>query len=77
MNLSCPKDLLHPILPIKIDHSCVYPVGTWTGWYHSEELANAEKYGYKFEILEGYLFESAPIFKDYIDKLYEIKQARP
>lgn len=34
---------------------------------------NAEKYGYKYEILEGYLFEGEYIFKEYIDKLYEIK----
>ena len=73
VNIECPKDLLHPIIPIKMDHACVYPVGNWQGWYHSEELINAEKYGYKYEILEGYLFESEPIFKDYIDKLYEIK----
>ena len=47
----------------------MYPTGTWSGWYHSNELKNAEKYGYKFKILEGYLFEGALIFKDYIDKL--------
>ena len=39
-----------------------------------EELLNAVKYGYSYEILEGYLFEGAPIFRDYIEKLYEIKQ---
>ncbi len=74
VNLKAPKDLIHPIIPIKIDHSCVYPIGNWEGWYHSEELVNATKFGYTYEILEGYLFESAPIFKDYIDKLYNIKQ---
>ena len=36
VNVKCPNDLLHPILPIKIEHNCVYPTGTWTGWYHSE-----------------------------------------
>jgi len=74
VNIECPKDLIHPIIPIKIDHACVYPIGNWEGWYHSEELINAEKYGYKYEIIEGYLFESSSIFKDYIDKLYEIKK---
>jgi len=71
---SDPKDLNHPIVPIKIDYSCVYPIGNWEGWYSSEELVNAERFGYTYDILEGYLFESAPIFKDYIDKLYNIKQ---
>lgn len=52
----------------------MYPIGNWEGWYSSEELVNAERFGYTYDILEGYLFESAPIFKDYIDKLYNIKQ---
>ena len=73
VNIKCPKDLVHPIIPIKIDHTCVYPIGNWQGWYQSEELKNAEKYGYTYEILEGYLFEGEYIFKNYIDKLYEIK----
>ena len=38
------------------------PLGEWTGWYQSEEIKNAEKYGYKFEILRGYKFEKAIIF---------------
>ena len=59
--------ILHPILPTKINNNCVYPVGTWEGWYHSDELINAAKFGYKYEIIEGYLFESAPIFNEYID----------
>src|SRR5258705_8649857 len=37
-------------------------------------MDNAIKYGYKFNILNGYLFEKANIFKDYIDILYEIKE---
>ena len=73
VNIQCPKDLVHPIIPTKIEHNCVYPIGNWQGWYHSEELKNAEKYGYTYEILEGYLFEGEYIFKNYIDKLYEIK----
>lgn len=73
VNIQAPKDLLHPIIPIKIDHACVYPIGNWSGWYHSEELINAERFGYTYEILEGYLFESKPVFKDYIENLYDIK----
>jgi len=42
----------------------------------SEEINNAIKYGYKFKIIRGYLFESANIFKEYIDVLYEIKQSK-
>ena len=41
----------------------------------SEEIYNAMALGYKFNIIKGYLFESANIFNEYIDVLYEIKQA--
>src|SRR5882762_1506344 len=37
-------------------------------------MDNAIKYGYKFKIINGYLFEKANIFKIYIDILYEIKE---
>jgi hypothetical protein len=37
-------------------------------------MKNLKKYGYKFKILRGYLFERKNIFKDYIDGLYEIKK---
>jgi DNA polymerase type B, organellar and viral len=38
-------------------------------------MYNAMKYGYKFKILSGYLFDKAYIFKDYISDLYEIKKS--
>src|SRR5882762_5803605 len=37
-------------------------------------MDNAIKYGYKFKIINGYLFEKANIFSEYIDILYEIKE---
>src|SRR5258708_31928950 len=43
----------------------------------SEELYNAQKYGYKFEILWGYTFKSEYIFKDYINKLYNLRLTYP
>ena len=43
--------------------------------YFSEELYNAEKYGYQFEVEYGYTFEKNDlIFKKYIDHLYTLKQ---
>lgn len=38
-------------------------------------MFNAEKYGYTFNILRGYLFNKQIIFKEYIESLYEIKQS--
>ena len=49
--ITAPDDLLHPILQIHHNNRTVSPLGTWEGMYFSEELYNAEKYGYKFEIL--------------------------
>ena len=31
------------------------------------------KYGYKFEVIEGYLFKKKYIFEDYIKILYKMK----
>ncbi len=46
----------------------------------SDEINNAIKYGYKFNILRGYLFEKPNIFSDYMPQSgglrpYEIKQS--
>jgi hypothetical protein len=66
-------DIKHPLLPHKMDNTTVFGQGTWTGWYFSEELKNAEKYGYKFKILAGYVFESEYLFKDYIESMNKLK----
>ena len=66
-----------PILPYrsldKKNRGTVYASGDWKGWYFSEEIKNAEKYGYKFEMIEGVLFEKGYIFKDFITTLYEMR----
>jgi hypothetical protein len=38
---------------------------------------NAINYGYKFELLEGYICESANLFSKYIDELFQIKLNTP
>jgi hypothetical protein len=47
--------------------------------YFSEELNNAmsEKNGYKVKIKSGYLFDKKDIFGEFIELLYEIKEAHP
>jgi hypothetical protein len=75
--VDCPKEVLHPILQIRREVNnnlrTFTPVGTFTGWFHTEEIKEAMKLGYKIEIISGYLFEEAEIFNDYIDDLYRIK----
>ena len=72
--VTAPFNIKHPILPFKNDNFTIFPTGTWTGMYCSEELKNAEKYGYKFEILSGYLFTSEDLFSDYVETFYKVKE---
>ena len=67
-------DIKNPIIPVKINGNTIFGKGEWIGWYYSEELKNSEKYGYKFNIFGGYVFESKNIFDEYINDLYAIKQ---
>jgi hypothetical protein len=50
-----PSYLHHPILQTTVETKegtrNLAPLGNWEGMYFSEELYNAQKYGYKFEIL--------------------------
>jgi hypothetical protein len=76
--ITSPKYLEHPILQTKIktEHGLrtIAPLGEWYGFIFSQEMNNAIKYGYKFEILNGYTFEKQIIFKEYVELLYKIKQ---
>lgn len=74
VKVTTPKGILLPILPHKVNGTTIYPEGSWTGWYYKDELENALKYGYKYQILEGYLFESTTIFTDFVNTLYKIKE---
>jgi hypothetical protein len=67
----------------------IAPLGEWVDCFlflflFSEEIYNALNYGYKFNIQKGFcffvlflfflfFFESANIFKEYVDSLYELK----
>ena len=73
VKITAPKNLKNPILPNRSNNVAIYGVGTWTGWFYSEELKNAEKYNYKYEILEGYIFEPTTIFTEYVNKIFQIK----
>ena len=67
-------DIINPILPYRTQSGLViYPIGSWSCVYFSEEIKNAMKYDYKFEILEGYLFEADYLFPEYIDKMFAMK----
>jgi len=68
------KNLNIPIIQTKVKERTVSPLGKWRDILFSEEIYNAMKYGYKFEILRGYLFDKDYIFTEYITDLYSIKE---
>lgn len=60
-----------PVLPLKVDGKVLLPYGEWCGIYFSEEIKNAEKFGYTFEYLEGYQFNRGPVTKTFSETLYK------
>jgi len=79
--IQAPENLLHPILQIhhktKDGIRTISPLGNFEGMFFSEELYNAQKFGYKFEVLWGYIFNSDLIFKDYVEKIYNLRLQYP
>lgn len=72
--IQAPEGLSVPILPTKDAHgNLICPVGEWSGWYFSEELKEARKFGYEFTIFKSYVFEKEYIFSEFVNKLYDIK----
>lgn len=55
----------------------ISPVGSFSGWFFSEELKNALNFGYKIKIIKGYLFEKANIFSGYVNDLYSLRLSYP
>jgi len=69
-----------PILPCKInfegEEKLIFPIGSWIGWYFSEELKLAMRYGYEIEVLESYIFEKGfNYFDDYIKEMSLVKES--
>jgi hypothetical protein len=78
-NITAPDNLYAPILLFKNkDGRVIAPTGSWEGWYCSEELKLAVKYGYQVEVIKGYHWENkANIFKGYVDTLYSKRLSFP
>jgi hypothetical protein len=74
VNINCPLNMLRPVLPFHKDGKTIYPVGTWSGIYFSEELKAVEKLGYEITLIKGYEFSKANLFDSYIKYFYEIKK---
>jgi hypothetical protein len=79
--ITSPNFLEHPILQRKINTAqgwrTISGLGTWFAWIYSEEMYNAIKFGYSFEIIKGYTFEKGDLFKSFINKLYNLRLQFP
>lgn len=79
-DIIAPDNLERPLLQtrVKTDNGIrtVAPLGKWTDWVYSEELHKYKEYGYKFTVIEGYLFEKKkPIFlKNILMKCMKLKK---
>lgn len=51
----------------------IYPVGEFSGWYFSEELKYAKQCGYEIMIEDGYLYQRAKLFTDFIHQFFKLK----
>ena len=69
-----PTHLYTPLLPYRNPSGrLVYPLGSFTGVYFSEELKHYVKYGYKYKVHSGYHWpesQRTQAFKGYVEGLY-------
>ncbi len=72
------SDLKYPLLSVVKSNNLIQPVGKFSGVFYSDEILYClQNYpdAYSFNIIKGYHFQDkAPIFKDYIEYLYNIRQ---
>ena len=77
VKVTTPSSLIYPVIQLHVKTKdgvrTIAPLGTFTTTLFSPEMDNAVKFGYRFEILEGYTFEKAIIFESYVDQLYKLR----
>jgi hypothetical protein len=75
--ITSPEYLKHPLLQRRIKTAdglrTIAGLGTWEGWICSAEMYNAIEFGYTFEILKGYQFETGDLFSGYVNRMYELR----
>jgi hypothetical protein len=71
-----PESEYVPALGILHEGKYVFPTGTFTGRFASCEIEYARSLGYKIEVTRGAVFQSGGrIFREYVETLYEIREA--
>lgn len=64
------------LLPLHLDNRLVLPEGEYYGYWNTEELKLAKKYGYEIQVIKGYHFNKLEgLFNKFVDDLYSIRLA--
>jgi hypothetical protein len=71
----CQVTTEEPVYPVEHESKLLFPVGEFETVLTTPELAHALARGRVKEITEIALYESAPIFWDYVHELYELRLA--
>lgn len=73
-----PKDTIIPPLPVVANKKLYFPNGDGEFYTTTAEIKLLEELKIPFKVLEGIVFErKAPIFREYIEKMWEIRQTYP
>ena len=75
VDVECSDSISKPVLPVKYLGKTIYPKGSWTATYFSQELKEVMKLGYTVsKIHKAYEFDSDILFHDYIMEMYQLKK---
>ena len=74
VKISCPLNMAKPVLPFHLNGKTVYPVGSWTATYFSEELKAVQNLGYEITLIKGIEFDKTDLFSCYVKHFYDKKK---
>jgi DNA polymerase type B, organellar and viral len=66
-------ETLKPLLPCKYKGKTIFPTGSWSATYFSEELKAIVERGYKVKLIKGIEFSKAYLFNEYVDHFFHQK----
>ena len=75
--IKTPNDLKYPVLQTHVKTKdglrTMAALGQYEDILFSEEMDNAKRFGYTFEILQGYKYKKGNLFKKYVEKMYTLR----
>lgn len=75
VEIESPSNMDKPFILKSVGTNSIAPLGKWHGIYTSTEIIRALELNYKIKIIDGVIFNTEYIFKDYVDELYKIKSS--